>query len=101
RLNTFRGGEDCPCGWRKADLECDRHPDNRDRLGRALRRTNSGHARPDWIVPMVHPEICVARSARGGGNTPRRACIYRADTWNCGMNQSCLDLARYDKRMTK
>src|SRR4030095_5438447 len=79
RLNTFRGGEDCPCGWRKADLECDRHPDDRDRLGQALRRTNSGHARFDWIISLVYPEICLARSACGGGNTPRCACLYRAD----------------------
>ena len=31
------------------------------------------------LFPWFTPEICVARSACGGGNTPRCACIYRAD----------------------
>ena len=73
---------DCGRRYCKADHKGDRHPNHRHRLGRALRRANPGHARLDWTLSVVHAEICVARSARGRRNPPRRERLYRANA--CG-----------------
>ena len=56
-----RGG-----GNGETDHGCDRHSDDRDRLGRTLRRANSGYARFDRLVSVVYAEVCFAGGARGG-----------------------------------
>ena len=66
----FLWSGDCARRCCEADHKCNRHPNYWHRFGRALRRTNSGHARFDRPVSLVYAEVCFAGGARGGGNSP-------------------------------
>ena len=68
----------CP-GNCETNYQRDRHSDHRDRLGRALRRTNSGYARFDRLVSVVYSEICFTGSARGGRDSSRGNFVYRTN----------------------
>ena len=75
----FGGAGDCARRGREANHKSDRDPNYWHWFRRALRWTNSGNARSDRPVSLVYTEVCFARGACGGRDSPRGQSIRRAN----------------------